>query len=271
MININFDPILFHVGGLTITWHGLLLGAGILATYSSFRFLGKKRGLPVYALAELPVFLIIVGFIGARLFSVAGDWKYYEQNPVMILAVSLGGLTVTGGILSGLLVVILYAHFRHLSSWTLLDILAFAILFGDIVGRAGCLILGDVWGVPTGHAWGIIYWHPGADIPDRLLGIPTFPAPIAFQVWDFAILVILWISNQRSHPTGSLFTTFLGLYGFERAVIAIWQSEQSIWLGIKFIQMIGIIMIVIALVMRLIISFRQNSRVYPNNLFRQPE
>ena len=46
--------------------------------------------------------MILLGFAGARLLSVLGDWRAYAADPAKILAVSQGGLTVTGGILGGI-------------------------------------------------------------------------------------------------------------------------------------------------------------------------
>ena len=121
--------------------------------------------------------------------------------------------------------------------WKLLDVLAVAVPLGYVVGRVGCTINGDVWGLPTGGSWGLVYWNSQALIPPELLGVPTFPAPTVLQVWNLGLLVLLLALRRRAFYNGLLFSTYLVGYGACRFIVATWQAGSRYSFGLKFIQL----------------------------------
>jgi phosphatidylglycerol:prolipoprotein diacylglycerol transferase len=240
VVNIRIDPILLRWGTIMLSWHGLCLAAGVLVVYAVAVRVGARQGFARQSLSELALGMILLGLTGARLLSVLGDWSAYAAHPAQVLAVWEGGLTVNGAILGGVVAAVLYAWYKHLDAWKLLDVLALAVPLGYIVGRVGCTINGDVWGLPTGGSWGLVYWSLETSLPPALLGVPTFPIPIVLQVWSLAILALLLVLRGRAPRAGLLASTFLILYGTGRLVANTWQPGEPVWLGLKYLQLLAL-------------------------------
>lgn len=240
MINIWIEPVLLRWGTMTLPWHGLLLAAGVLVVYAGAIHEGTRQGFSRQSLSEMALWMLFPSFAGARLLGVLREWPAYACDPARILTMSGGGLTVTGGLLGGIAVAVVYARRRGLDGWKLLDILAVAVPPGYIVGRVGCIINGDVCGLPTGGKWGLVYWNPRASIPAELLGVPTFPAPIALQVWSAVLLVLLLVLRRRAPYNGLLFSIYLVGYGAGRVIINIWQAGEPVIAGLKFTQIVNL-------------------------------
>lgn len=147
-----FGPIILHYYGLIMA---LAVGVGFQ--------LAKKRA-PKFAIdpktAEDVVFwLIIGGFIGARVYHVLSAFGYYQDHPIAILKVWQGGLSIYGAVLGGLLSLYLFWRLNKDSPWrprgilVLLGWLTPPLIFGQIIGRFGNLFNYEAFGYPTNLPW----------------------------------------------------------------------------------------------------------------------
>lgn len=240
MVNINIDPILFRWGAVTIGWHGLWLAAGIFVAYQVFIHEGRTRGIDPDHLIELILWATTVGYIGARLLHVLDRWEVYAAQPLRILAIHEGGMKLYGGLIGATITMVVYSRHKNLSFWSLADAMAVGIPAGEIVGRVGCTMNGDVWGVPTNGSWGLVYWHPNASIPAYLRGIPLFPVPTMLQVWNAGLLILLLVLRKRLRLSGSLFVTCVVVYSIGRFIVSIWQPEEPLLFGLKGTQAVAL-------------------------------
>jgi phosphatidylglycerol:prolipoprotein diacylglycerol transferase len=174
------------------------------------------------------------------------DWHTYAAQPLRILAVNEGGLAVYGGLIGGALALATCARRRQLPFWGLADAVALAIPLGLIVGRVGCTIAGDACGIPTRGAWGLVYTHPDSAVPRYLLGVPTFPAPIAMMLGNAGLLTLLLILRRRVRRVGDLFLAFLVVYSVGRFVLSFWQVEPALLLGLHPTQLAALAVAVAA-------------------------
>jgi phosphatidylglycerol:prolipoprotein diacylglycerol transferase len=149
-----------------------------------------------------------------------------------------------------------FARREQLGFWGLMDVVAIAAPLGFAVGRVGCLIEGDVWGVPTDGTWGLVYWHTGTSIPPELLGVPTFPAPVVLQLWNLGLCALLVALRGRAPYDGFLFSTFLAVYGAGRFIVNAQQAGEVLLLGLKFIQIVGLGFMFLGIVFMVYLSSR---------------
>lgn len=259
MININIDPILFRWGPITVGWHGLLLTAGIVIAYQVVVLEGRRKGIHQRYLSELIVWAAILGYIGARLLHVLDRWEVYADQPLRILAVHKGGMALYGTLIGGTIATIAYARWKKLSFWNLADAIALGIPMGEIVGRFGCTINGDVWGIPTNGTWGLVYWHPNASIPAYLLGVPTFPAPTMLQVWNAGLLILLIVLRKRLCLSGTLLLTCLMVYSLGRFIVSIWQHNEPFLFGLKQAQVVALGIISLGILLLLYLRTQASS------------
>ena len=66
-----------------------------------------------------------------------------------------GGLVFLGGLLGGLLAVTYVIKKNSLEWLVIADLVAPLLILGYAIGRVGCLLVGDDYGLPTHVPWGI--------------------------------------------------------------------------------------------------------------------
>jgi phosphatidylglycerol:prolipoprotein diacylglycerol transferase len=233
LLHIHLDPVLFQWGPITLRWHGLWHAAGALVAYLIFVHEGRRKGIERRNIDELVLLMALCGYLGARLLYVLGRWEVYAAQPLRILAVHEGGLAVFGVLVGATISSVVYTRRKNLPFWDLADAFVLGFPAGQIVGRVGCLIAGDIWGVPTHGSWGLVYWHPNATVPSFLLGVPTWPAPIMLQLWAAGLLVLLLVLRTRWQLPGAIFATYVILYATGRFIVGIWQPGEPFLLGLK--------------------------------------
>ena len=106
------DPVAFQIGPLAIRWYALCIVSGlILAVYLASKEAPKKN-----ILSEDILDFILIAFplsiIGARLYYVIFRFDYYSQHLGEIFAVWNGGLAIYGGLITGAIVLYIFADRR---------------------------------------------------------------------------------------------------------------------------------------------------------------
>jgi phosphatidylglycerol:prolipoprotein diacylglycerol transferase len=146
-------PQMIHLGPLPIRYFGIVLALAVLAAYK----LALKRASLyqiVRAKAEDTIFWVIVGgFIGARVYHVLSSLPYYLQNPDHIIMVWHGGLSIIGSLLGGLITLYFLSNRNNKTFLSYLDWLAPAVVLGQIIGRFADLFNYELFGYPTNLPW----------------------------------------------------------------------------------------------------------------------
>ena len=253
MVEIRIDPILLRFGAIAIGWHGVMLALGLLLGYLILLDQGRRRGIATDSLHGLAYRLVLFGYVGARLLHVAQNWPEFADSPIRILYVHQGGFSIYGGVIIGVFVALLYSARKRLPFWSLADAAAIAVLAGEIVGRIGCTLNGDVHGIPTGGNWGFVYWHPDALVPLALRGVPLYPIPLMYQVWLLGIALVLALLHRRQAIPGTPFLAYLIGYALGRGVISIWLpgSKPGTILNSTQIVSLAVVALALALLLRL--------------------
>jgi phosphatidylglycerol:prolipoprotein diacylglycerol transferase len=256
MVTIDVDPILLRWGPLTLSWHGLFLAAGVLLLYALVVRQGERQGFSRESLSKLALGALVLGLAGARLLHVIQDWRVYAAQPLRILAVYEGGLTVNGAIGGALLATLLFCLKTRQSWWKLADVLALAAPLAFALGRVGCTINGDVWGLPTGGSWGLVYQHPDAFLPAGLLGVPTFPVPTLLQLWNLGLFGLLLALRGR-RPDGFLLATYLLVYGLGRLLAGAWQAGAVVAAGLNSLQVVALGLMLLGAAMLIALRWKE--------------
>ena len=233
MLKFNVDPVLVHLGPFAISWYGLAVAAGILVGIWLTTREAARKGLPVEPVIDLILWIAVGGVVGARLLYVLDRWDYFAANPLQILAIHTGGLSIMGAILGGGLVAAVLGRRKGLPIRRFFDAAAPGIVLGQAIGRFGCLFTGDTVGKPTDGSWGIVYLNPGARVPQ--LGVAYQPAFFYEQLWDVLVFALLWRFRKRIAGDGQLFALYLGLYAIGKFAITfvrldpvyVWGLQQS--------------------------------------------
>ncbi len=205
------QPILLHLGSLTIHWYGLTLALGALAAFFLMRSIAKRYQISENVIFDVFLLLIISGVLGARLYHVVNEWSYYQANPAQIIQIWRGGLAWHGGLIAGLLALIVFCRRRKLSFWQLADIIVPGLALGQAIGRWGNYFNQELFGKPTTLAWGI-----PIDPINRPVGYvqvnfyhPTF----LYESLGLLLItgILIWLHRRRSptSPPGLIALTYL--------------------------------------------------------------
>ena len=178
--------------------------AGLLVSVRVARWHGVNKE----TMYDLFFYVVIFGFIGARIFYVLYNTAYFWQHPLEIFKIWQGGIAIHGGILFGALAVWWFC--RHLTPvplltkervpkagevfWILAAIIAPGLALGQAIGRWGNYFNQELFGLPTSLPWGI-----PIEFINRPAGFASFsyfhPAFLYESVGDIAIFILLLLMH----------------------------------------------------------------------------
>jgi phosphatidylglycerol:prolipoprotein diacylglycerol transferase len=132
-----------------------------------------------------------------------------------------GGIAIHGALLGGTAAVILYARWRRLAFWNLLDVLLPSVALGQAIGRWGNFFNSEAFGLPTDLPWRLTI--PLANRPLDFLDQATFHPTFLYEsLWNLgvlALLLVLFFRGVRGRinlPAGALSCVYLIAYSAGR-------------------------------------------------------
>lgn len=255
-------PILFEWGEFLVpAWHTFFV-LGAMACFSLFQTL-SKRHIPEITekdISWLFVVSYIGGYFGARLLSIFIDQPDIKGLGSTISALFvLGPMTFYGGFILSFLAGLAYALKRGLPVLKLVDVVFIACFIGLALGRVGCFLNGDDYGVEISstHWWTVSFSnHP----------YPTPRIPVQLFEAFFAALISLgcfWkFSKLKEHLTdGSLGMIAVGLYAITRFFLEYLRGDPRGWVieGVLSPSQLISVLIVFLLLIIYFFILRKNS------------
>lgn len=217
------DPTAFSLGPLDVRWYALFILTGIFTGIGLSSWLAGRRGLDPDFLLDLAPFVVIGALIGARVYYIMLRWEYFLDHPSEALNVRLGGMTIHGGLVAGVLVVWWYTrrHNQSMLVWT--DIIAPGLAVGQAIGRWGNWANQEAFGTPTDLPWAVTI-HPEnrpAGYADVATFHPTFLYESIFNVANAIVLswLVLQIPKRTWLRPGDVTGSYLIAYGVARLLI----------------------------------------------------
>jgi len=247
MITIGINPVAFHIGSIPVGWYGIMVTLAVITIVAWALVNARKDPRITYdmvinaALVGIPS-----GVIFARLLHVIDLWDYYIKNPGQIIGGA--GLTIWGAVLGEALGIWLYYHFAKKSFAHMADMLAPGIILAQAVGRVGCTILGDDYGIPTTLPWGFVYTHPNSPAFSQGL-TPTHPVVTYEIFYNLIVFGVLILLRKKLKPDGSLFLVYLSLYSIWRIASDYLRPGTDFLFGLHQAQVIGIVVLIICAVL----------------------
>lgn len=251
-------PILIEIGGVPITTFGLMMFLSFLSAAWILSRQLERRGIRPEFAWDVLVWVAFGGIAGAKLYYHALHWQDFLANPLGEL-LSRGGLVWYGGLIGGVLAYYWQVKRHKLPMGMAFDATAPALMFAYAVGRMGCFLVGDDYGLPTDSWIGMAF--PQGAPPSTAGYLRSIGAEVPAMIPDSAIItvhptqlyeigaalvlfVVLWkLSAKRLRP-GQLFGLYLGLYGFERFLIEFVRAKgDRIFLGLSTSQAMSLLLI----------------------------
>ena len=184
------------------------------------------------SLDSLFVLVYMFGFFGARLFSAFTDEPLYSHQPThpMWYMWLVGPLTFYGGALAGGSVGFLFCRWNRMPWMQLLDCIVPAVLLALCIGRIGCFLNGDDFGIP-------IPLKPGASIPWWAVTFPNHTLliaryPVQLMESGGSLLLVLMCRRLCLLPLPSGGSGIFGImgYGVLRFFLEYWRGDLRGWI-----------------------------------------
>lgn len=116
-------PVLFNIGSICIYSYGFMIAVAFsVGTYLSRRAAKEAKIDPDF-IVNLAFLLLFSGLIGARLLYVTLNIRDYMQDPLEILMLPHGGLSIYGGIFFAAVTGIIYARKKGYPVYKIGDLL----------------------------------------------------------------------------------------------------------------------------------------------------
>lgn len=255
----------FQVGPLTIRTFGLFVAIGILVGVTLFLRYARQRGLDADALTKLAWQVILYGIIGSRVLFVLTHWSDFSGDPLSMFAVWEGGLQFSGAFLISIVVIWLFVR-RHpgLHGLVLSDGIVYGLVPGLIIGRIGCISVGEHLGTQTSFFLGWKYLG-GTTREPVVGGVGSVIHNTA--IYELLLLiplaVLLWWMQRRRVGEGWITVTFLLWYGVQRFSTDFLRAyDKTVW-GLTGAQYIAIGMVVGGLALAAWLRSREGETVEP--------
>lgn len=243
----------------TIYWYGIILacaflvGQWIIISVANKEYKNEKLCDTIY---ELAFWALLGGIIGARLYYVLLSFSYYMQNPLEVIMLQNGGISIHGGILGGVIATYIYAKKHNIDFLKFADLYALGLPIAQAIGRWGNFFNSEAFGLPTNLPWGVFI--PQGLRPYMYKSAEFFHPTFLYEcIWDIFIFFILFfvIKKHFFNNKGILFFGYLILYSVGRIFIesvridsvlnvfgipiAIWVSLFIIWISSCYIYKIS--------------------------------
>lgn len=223
-------PVLFYIGGHPVRAWGIMVAVGVLAGLWLAVKLAKRENMDPEKIMDFTLYAVIFGLLGSRLWEVVFSWDKFSSSPLDALKFWSGGLSIQGGVAAGLVVGLLFVIKNKLSFWKFTDVLAPGLILGQGIGRIGCLLNGDAYGVPTTLPIGVVYGE-GTPAFAAYGSQPLFPAEIVESAADFAILFVLLKMTRRKPFDGMVTLSYFLLYSLARFTLEFLRADSLTVLG----------------------------------------
>ena len=205
-----------HIGPLQLRFYGLMIAVGVIAAVRVADRRWVRRGGTHGEIAQLAVWAVPAGILGARLYHVITDYELYPHHPWRAFAIWDGGLGIPGGIAGGVITGLVVARRRHLSLPVLLDSVAPALPLAQAIGRCGNWFNQELFGRPSSLPWAV-----RIDLEHRPAGMEQFtsfhPTFLYESLWNLVVVGVVVLVGRRGHlQPGRLFAVYIAGYALGR-------------------------------------------------------
>ena len=220
---------------LFLPTYGVLYAAGAVVAWLWIMRRGRSLNLPDDHLFNLCFYGLLAGLLGAKLFLILVEWRYYLNNPMEILGTLRSAGVLIGGVVAGAAVFVLYCRRKGLPTLALADAFVAPLALGQAVGRLGCFSAGCCYGAPTNGPVAVTFSDPVAAAQTGVpLNIPLFPTQLTELVADLLLATLLtWMWRKRISPPGTVLWTYVLVYSCLRFFIEFLRGDavRGLWFG----------------------------------------
>ena len=232
-------PFVLHLGPLELTGYGLMMMVAFLMAGWAIQLDLRRRALDEEFAADIVIAGVIGGLLGAKLWYVflTGEWDALLRR---------GGFVWYGGFLGATAAILLNGWRRKVPVRFTVEICAAPLALGYALGRVGCFLVNDDYGIPSALPWAMkfprglpettvanltamgVEFPPGTDLTQVVAVHPT-------QIYETLAMFLafwwMWRRRDHAHATGWLFGCYLVFAGLERFLVEFLRAKDDRVIG----------------------------------------
>jgi len=213
--------ILFKLGPITIYTYGLFLFLGIMLGYFVCSREAKRQNIEGNVFSNIFFQVIICGFIGARIFYIFIEGKYFLEDPIGVL-LGRSGFVFYGGVIFGLSCLYALARKYKIGFLKLVDVFTLGTILAHSLGRLGCFFYGCCYGKPTDSFLGVLF-PPNS--PAGFFGHRVIPTQLISAFFLFLLFWALFLLQKKKRFDGQIFLGGVISYGIFRFIIEFLRGD----------------------------------------------
>ena len=232
-------PLILRLGPIELTGYGLMMMVAFLMAGWAIQLDVRRRKLDEEFAADIVIAGVVGGLVGAKIWYVllTGEWDALLRR---------GGFVWYGGFLGATAAILLNGWRRRVPWRFTTEICAAPLALGYALGRVGCFLVNDDYGIPSSLPWAMKF--PDGLPPTTVLHLSAmgvrFPAgadPMQVvavhptQIYETAIMLLafwwMWRRRDHNHATGWMLGCYLVLGGLERFLIEFLRAKDDRLLG----------------------------------------
>lgn len=237
-------PFLLQIRYLPLIIFGFFISVAFVVAIFVARNESTGLGCNEDNIQDLSFWLLVAAMIGARFFYVVLYPDIFALDPLEIFRFWDGGLVFYGGVITALIVGILYIKRARMPLGKTTDTLSPALAIGHFFGWLGCFFSGICYSYIHTLALGITFADSESSGSKSLLLHLT---SLYFALSQFIIFCFLLFMRKRRKFNGQLFWLYLMLSGVTRCIIEIFQGQGRESAVGGFLSLAPVISIVAAL------------------------
>jgi len=256
-IYLNINPVIVYLGPLALRWYGLMYVVGIVLGLRFIAGYTKRKGISQDMVYRIFWWCVVAGLIGGRLYFVAQQpnlVSYYLAQPIHIIATWEGGMAFFGAIFLVIPTIFWRAHVERINPLVALDAGVLFAAAGQIFGRIGNIINGDIIGYHSTLPWSTVYQNPNswACLNPATCNMPVQPAAAYELLTNVVVLAIMFYLARRVSRPGTLLLFYLYAYSITQFLLFFVRDNVIVtflgldW-GLKQAQWTSLVLLIVLL------------------------
>ena len=253
-------PILFQFGSFTISSFGVMMVIAFLLGNYLLRIDVVAEGYDAIIADDIIFRAAIGGILGAKIYYlieniptgqaadningliniIAGIFTLNGERIAFGIQNFGAGLVFMGGLVGGMAAVSWYIYRKNLNWFKIADLAAPFLVLGHGIGRIGCFLVGDDYGIPTNLPWAIAF--PNGLPPTTIAVHPT-------QLYEMSayFIIFFYLRYRKRNQTfsGEIIFEYLFLGGLSRFMVEFIRTNAKYIFGLSGAQYLSILMMAI--------------------------